>query len=390
MQIAVRSYLTAGIALVGAGAIIASPVFVAPAEVHIPATHVSATSVELAALTNPVTEWVQVLQTSVTNLATLGMQVQSDPAPILQQFITNQLASLAIAAPALEQAFGSVVSGVTAIPAALITAANQLAAGHFNDAVQTVFQAGLALVLGPAISLLSLPVIITTATQNFANVVAAIPNVLLPIGLSAIAPIGGAVAAFGASGQAFVDAVGTGDAEAAINAIVNAPAAMTDAILNGIPAQGTVGLLTPYSGPFSSGLIATLLNARDTFAQALGAPVPPALSATSEVAHVPTVAKTITLSTAAPTPLTSETPTVAEKSTAATKSAQAAPTAKSVTVSEGSKSDGVDTSDESASADQSSTSTGSTAVGKHRAQSGKSAASDHKKSRDSVKKSNAG
>jgi hypothetical protein len=361
MQIAVRSYLNAGVALISAGAIVASPVFVSPAEVHLPATHVASATVDLAAMTNPLAEWVQVLQTSVDNLATLGMQVQSDPAPILQQFITNQLANAAIAAPALEQAFGSVVSGVSALPAALVTAATQLAAGQFNAAVQTVFQAGLALVLGPTISLLSLPVILTTAAQHFANVVAAIPNVLLPIGLSALAPLGGAVSAFGTSGQAFVDAVGAGDAQGAINAIVNAPAAMTDAILNGIPSQGTVGLLSPYSGPFSSGLLATLLNARDTFAQALGAPVPPTVAATAEVTQVPKAAKTLALSTAAP--LTSDTPTV-EKGAAGTKSAKAAPTAKTDTA-------------------------GPTAAGKHRAQS-KSSGTEHKQSRDAVKKSNDG
>jgi hypothetical protein len=306
MQKAVRSYVTTGIALVGAGAIVMSPISVAPPEVHVPAIHASAMSVDLAAAVNPITEWVQVLQTSFTNLAALGSQVQSDPAPLLQQFITNQLANVAIAAPAIEQALGSVVSGVTGIPAQLLTAAQQLAAGNFSDAVQTVFQTGLGLVLGPVISLLSLPVILTTAAQNFANVVAAVPNLLLPIGLAALSPLAGAAFAFGNSGQEVIDGLRTGDVASAISAIVNAPAAMTDAILNGVESQGTLGLLSPSTGQFSAGLFAALLNARDALAQAI-APVPPSTAAAkSEVAKLPKGAATVTLSTAAPKPASTD------------------------------------------------------------------------------------
>ena len=68
MQKAVRSYITTGIALVGAGAIVMSPISVAPPEVHVPAVHASAMSVDLAAAVNPITEWVQVLQTSLQRL----------------------------------------------------------------------------------------------------------------------------------------------------------------------------------------------------------------------------------------------------------------------------------------------------------------------------------
>jgi hypothetical protein len=352
MQRAVRSYLTTGIALVGAGVIVASPIAVAPPDVQVPAIHASAISVDLAAAVNPITEWVQVLQTSFNNIAVLGQQVQSDPAPILQQFITNQLANVAIAAPALEQALGGVVSGVTGIPQQLLLAANQLAAGNFSAAVTTVFQTGLGLVLGPAISLLNLPQILTTATQNFANVVAAVPNLLLPIGLAAISPLAGAVNAFGTSGQEVIDGLKAGDVGAAISAIVNAPAAMTDAILNGIESQGTLGILSPSAGQFSSGLIAALLNARDTLAQALGAPVPPppAVAAVSRVAKPPTAAATtVTLSTAAPRNATSGAPALAAK----TRPAKSAP--------------GSVTTADAPSTDKAATSTGSASVGKHRA-----------------------
>jgi hypothetical protein len=325
MQKAVRSYITTGIALVGAGAIVMSPISVAPPEVHVPAIRASAMSVDLAAAVNPITEWVQVLQTSFTNLAALGSQVQSDPAPLLQQFITNQLANVAIAAPAIEQALGSVVAGVTGLPAQLLAAAQQLATGNFSGAVGTVFQAGLGLVLAPVISLLSLPVILTTATQNFANVVAAVPNILLPIGLAALSPVAGAVYAFGDAGQAVIDGLKAGDVGAAISAIVNAPAVITDAVLNGYAPQFTVGLLSPANGDFGSGLFAALLNARDTLAQAI-APVPPSTAAAkSEVAKLPKGAATVTLSTAAPAPAsTTKAATAATGSSTGSKSTASA------------------------------------------------------------------
>jgi hypothetical protein len=375
MQLAVRSYLTAGVALVGAGAIAISPISLAPPEVHVPSIHAAAMTVDLAAAVDPITEWVQVLTTTFNNVAALGSQVQSDPAPILQQFITNQLAYAAIVAPALEQAAGSVVAGLSSIPQTLLTAATQLAAGHFNDAVQTVFQAGLGLVLAPVISLLTIPDIFTQATQHFANVVAAIPNVLLPIGLAALSPLAGAAYVFGNTGQQVVDALGTADIGAAINAIVNAPAAFTDAILNGVASQGTVGLLSPNTGQFTSGLFASLLSARDIFAQALGAPVPPAAqaAATNAVAELPPETKSVTLSTAAPgirTPRASavatETATESTESAGSSTAAKPAATQTSDTSSPDSSSDSV-----------------TSGLAKHRAQAGDSSSST---SRDSVKK----
>ena len=390
MQLAVRSYLTAGVALVGAGAIAVSPITLAPPEVHLPSIHAASAAVDLAATVDPITEWVQVLTTTFNNVAALGAQVQADPAPILQQLITNQLAYAGIVAPALQEAAGTLVSGLSSIPQTLVTATNQLAAGNFNDAVQTVYQAGLGLVLGPVISLLTIPDIFTQATQHFANVVAAIPDVLLSVGLSALSPLSGAVYVYGNTGQQVIDAVRNADVGAAINAIVNAPAAFTDAILNGVESQGSVGLLSPYAGEFSSGLFASLIHARDTFAQALGASapptVPPAQAVSNAVAALPAEDTTVTLSTAAPGIRTPHTlsaapvaPVAPEKSTETTESVDVSTPTKLAAAQGGA---------ETASADTASAETSSDSIkpglAKHRAQSGN--AGDSSASRDSVKK----
>src|SRR5215470_8151266 len=77
MHIAVRSTVATGVALVGASAIALSPiqpvgsVALPLSEINVPAA-VSNVAVELAALPNPITPWVDVFTTAVTNAGVLG------------------------------------------------------------------------------------------------------------------------------------------------------------------------------------------------------------------------------------------------------------------------------------------------------------------------------
>ena len=114
-----------------------------------------------------------------------------------------------------------------------------------------------------------------------------------------LGPVQSVVNQFGSDTQAFADAIGKGDLGTAVSAIVNMPATLTNALLNGTP--GTPGLLTPGTNAFDSGPIGALLRLRDTIAQALGAPsAKVATSATSNIAAVPsTTAKTVVVSGAA-------------------------------------------------------------------------------------------
>ncbi|TQR84609.1 hypothetical protein D8S82_21305 [Mycobacterium hodleri] len=293
VHVAVRSYLTAGVAVVGASALIAAPLAVPPTEIHLPAIHASSAEVQLAALANPIAEWVTVVQTTFANVAGLGQQFQSDPAPILAQILKNQLADAATVSTALNEAARGFMTQAATLPAATRLAAQQLAAGQFSMAVTTLFQAGIGLILAPAISLIGATSVVTDTAQRFANVVAALPNVLLPIGLGLLSPVGSAVYAFGDAGQAVVDAARKGDVAGALNALVNIPAIVTNAFLNGYAPQFTPGI---FSSLANGGLIANLLNARDVIAQALSSALPPAASAAS----LPSSAKLISLS-AAPT-----------------------------------------------------------------------------------------
>ncbi|WP_167098348.1 hypothetical protein [Mycobacterium sp. DL592] len=298
MQALLRSKVTEGAALLTAGAIALSPIVIAPAAEHLPALRVSSIATTLTGSADPITTWVDVLNTTFNNIAALGGVVQADPSPILSQLVTNQLAYAQTIATALSQAGGSLVAGITSIPQALLTAGQQLAAGQISAATQTVWQAGLGLVLAPVISLLPVFNIPGQIAQNVANVLTALPNALLPIGLAALNPIAGVVAAVGDTGQAIYDALSAGNITAALGAIVNAPAVFTNAFLNGYAPQGTTGILS-VGTDFAAGLVNALLNVRDTIAKAIAAPAPVPLSA-APAAAVPALKSTVTVTTAAP------------------------------------------------------------------------------------------
>jgi hypothetical protein len=295
---AMRPYATVGIALVGAGIIAVSPIAPPVPKLHLPA--ISDGRVALSAFVNPIAQWVEVLTDSGNSLAGLGQIVAADPLPIITQLIQNQTANINAITGAIGQGVGQTVGTLAAIPQTLITAANQLAAGQPNAAVQTIWN-GIALpgVFAIITPLLGTYPVFQQTVDNFAKVVDAVGTSLLGVGLSVLGPVQSVVNQFGSDTQAFADAIGTGDLGTAVSAIVNMPATLTNALLNGT--AGTPGLLTPGTNPFDSGPIGALLRLRDTIAQALGAPSAiVATSATSNIAAVPsTTAKTVVLSGAA-------------------------------------------------------------------------------------------
>ena len=266
---AMRPYATAGIALVGAGIIAVSPIAPPVPKLHLPA--ISDGRVALSAFVNPIAQWVEVLTDSGNSLAGLGQIVASDPLPIITALIQNQTADINTITGAIGQGVGQTVGTLAAIPQTLITAANQLAAGQPNAAVQTIWN-GIALpgVFAIITPLLGTYPVFQQTVDNFAKVVDAVGTSLLGVGLSVLGPVQSVVNQFGSDTQAFADAIGKGDLGTAVSAIVNMPATLTNALLNGTP--GTPGLLTPGTNAFDSGPIGALLRLRDTIAQALGAP----------------------------------------------------------------------------------------------------------------------
>ncbi|MHA3019950.1 hypothetical protein ACXPWS_06715 [Mycobacterium sp. BMJ-28] len=288
MRLALRPYVTTGVALVGAGVIAVTPVTAPPPEIHLPA-------VTLAA--NPVVDaYAQLLQQTWTNVQTVGSQAWNDGLPILDQFLRNTRANLNILAQVPPNLFNNIKSAVQEIRPTLNTAGTQLRAGQINDAINTLWS---GLVINPLVSLafpllntLEIPV---NMVKTFARVVEALPAAfLIGVGLPVLSTVTAVVNSIGAVAQGLYDGVTTGDLGAVLTTVLTAPATVIGGALNGDPNTGTVGLI--------NGIIAGVLGARKTIADAMAPPVTLAAgtgataSTSTAVNQVPAVtADTVTL-----------------------------------------------------------------------------------------------
>lgn len=285
METAVRSYLTAGVALAGAGVIAVSPVMPTPTDIQLPALPTSSAAVTLSALTNPVDVWAQTLSTASANLQALGEQLLASDAPILRTVISNQVGNATVVGNALQTYANNFTSTLQGLPDALKAASDLISQGEITSAVD-----GLTLSLLPAIlGLLDVTnntwSAVTTTTQNLANVIKAVPDIVTAVALPAAFPLLSVVNGLAATAEEVVKAANAGDTEGVANALINAPANLTDAFLNG---KGTLlgiipvaGLLSPTSplGALGSGPIASLLDIPKTIAGVLHPnPLAPATS----------------------------------------------------------------------------------------------------------------
>lgn len=291
MQTAVRSYFTAGVALAGAGVIAVSPVMPTPTDIQLPAVHASSAAVSLSALTNPVDAWTQTLSNASANLQALGEQLLASDFPILRAVVGNQIGNATVVGNALQTYATNLTSTLQGLPDALKTASDLISQGEITSALD-----GLTLSLLPAVlGLLDLTnnswSAVNTTAQNFVNVIKQVPNIVTAVALPAAFPILSVVNGLAATAEEVVKAVNAGDAEGAASALINAPATLTDAFLNG---KGTIlgiipvaGLLSPSSplGALGSGPIASLLDLPKMIAGVLDpnplAPAPSAVTATS-------------------------------------------------------------------------------------------------------------
>jgi hypothetical protein len=302
MQVAVRPYLTSGVALVGASVIAVSPVVVTPPDIHLPAMPVSSAAVELTAVTNPITAWLDVLSSALGNATALGGEWLSDPAPLLRQFIENQLGYAETALTAGQGVINGFIQYInpanpSGLVATLQTAFGELTSGDIAGAVETTAQ---ALILLPILNL-GLPLLTSglleipaTIAQNVANVVATLTSVdtALPIVLGGLGTVLGPINAFGDSLQAVFDAATSLDPLAAVGALLSAPAVITGALINGYTnAEGTEfpGLLTFGDNPFNSGLLQSLLI---NLPRALAAAITPAAPITATTQETAAIAAT--------------------------------------------------------------------------------------------------
>ena len=100
MQIAIRSYVNAGVAVLGAGVIVASNTALPVHTIHLPSIHSGA--MNLAAAVTPIDVYSQVLREAATNIQTLA--AGADPGLILKQIVANQIDSVTTLVGAVQTA----------------------------------------------------------------------------------------------------------------------------------------------------------------------------------------------------------------------------------------------------------------------------------------------
>jgi hypothetical protein len=282
MYFALRSTLTAGVALAGAGAIAMSPISpVAPQlpDATIAMSHASSAAVELTALADPITAWAEVFGTAFNNVSQIGGDIAAAPFPILQQVISNQMANGQLLATSIDAAATSYIRFFTSAEDYQLgywvrEAANNLASGNVSAAATNLSTVVFRLFAfaNPLINIMQIPI---GTSQNLVNAFAAVPQMLMPLGLSVLNPIEGVINASGDIAQNVLNAVNNGDPVAALTAVVNAPAVLTGAILNGYYSEyngaGTTGIFTTGESILNRGLIQTLLvTIPQTIATAIG------------------------------------------------------------------------------------------------------------------------
>ena len=135
MQVAVRPYLNAGIALVGASVIAAAPIAAPPKHIEVP--KVISAAVDLAAAASPLDAYAALLNNTLNNTGALvGQAFANGVAPLLQPFIVNQLTLAQGLNTAFNEVFSS--SNPNGLPAILQTALTQLSHGQVQAAAETI------------------------------------------------------------------------------------------------------------------------------------------------------------------------------------------------------------------------------------------------------------
>lgn len=267
MQLALRPFTTAGIALVGAGVIAVSSLAPPPVTASATTTAVSTTPVSLTAAASsfidPIAYWGDVLELAGTNLSTHFDAAIADPFPVLSQVVENQMgyANLIGASIATTgERLNAFVNGAY-FAGQIEKLKAELAAGNIASAARAIngILINGALPFYPLLDMTKIPGLIgwnfanalqTLAMESLSNV-----GVAGRLGFGALELVRNALSAVAWTTQTIITAAQSGDSVALASAIMNAPASLTDGLLNGAivphplpsrpPYRGGTGFLTP-------------------------------------------------------------------------------------------------------------------------------------------------
>lgn len=279
MQLALRPYVTAGVAIVGAGIIAATPITAAAPEIQNRAVTLSAAVQTLdlpspadaspfastlaeSSFVDPIARWGEVFELSTTNLTKLFQAALAEPAPVLRQIIANQTGYAELVGESMSTTVQNLINAATIyIPEYLEEARLKFEAGDMMGVGNVMSRATLTIAstLFPMLNLLSIPKQMVGNLSNVLNLLSykSFIDVGLvgQVGMGYVSLIQGYVSAGAARiGQDLYDAVKTGDMVKFASTIINAPADTVSSILNGsyvpprrpgAPGSWTAGLFSP-------------------------------------------------------------------------------------------------------------------------------------------------
>jgi hypothetical protein len=259
MEHSLRPYVTAGVVLAGASLIAGAPLGPAAVEIQTRAVQLTAVDALAADVVSaasapgqefPVSTFADVFTNAFANLQSLGSDLTSNPTPIITAIMENQLIYSNDLASAAETAGTNLVNALQDFPTVLSNVMSDLASGDFFDADTAItrFLTQTPLdVLGPldngffevgqSISnnlqnLLSPPDIgYDSVSDGFLS--SSLPQWFDELVQAGLMPARAVELAFAGVGQDIIDAMQNGDSTLAFNDLVNAPATILDAFLNG-------------------------------------------------------------------------------------------------------------------------------------------------------------
>lgn len=257
---------------------------VAAHELALPALPPADAMLSASGLADVLDPYSQLFTNTFDNLQNIVLGISADPLPFVQQVLANQLGYSNTVETAFNNAAADLDKGMADFAAGLQTAFEALGSGDVVGALseaQTALQnllvsLTLTVVLdpvgvegdlgGPLGDLLPILTIPQDMADNLGHLVSALTDTSIFVGLqqpltdhlglplvlffAALGPLITTVNALSATGQEVVDDLQSGDLLAALGAVVDAPANLADAFLNGHATidPGGLGLPLPVSG----------------------------------------------------------------------------------------------------------------------------------------------
>ncbi|MEZ5133091.1 MAG: outer membrane porin GjpA [Mycobacterium sp.] len=257
MHVSHRSYLSAGVAVLGAGAIALSPVQPLDADLTLSPHRANALAVSLAASIDPITPWTNTIEAAVDNITALVGGYAGNPFPIIQQVIENwmtyfgELPDIGKIAGQVFANVGNAVKAPFAVP--------ESCSDPDKAPCETISPATIATGV-PLLDTLNqqevyglLPLFLGDQYESLKPILEFTTTPVSGVILGLIGPVVGPVISLVNSVEAIFNALKDSDFESAISELINIPANLTNAFLNGgqfldlAPVLKLVGVTLPDS-----------------------------------------------------------------------------------------------------------------------------------------------